>query len=684
MPNNKDLPQNMKKNIFFLAFTLVCFFSLAQNAANWWYFGANAGLDFSTGSPVAVFNGQVGAQEGCSTISDINGNLLFYTDGATVYNSQHTAMPNGTGLMGCYVPSSTMSAIIVPLPNNPAQYYIFTADCYENNSANGLRYSVVDMNLAGGLGDIVVASKNTLIQLAICEKVTAVKNASQTGYWIITHENNGNGFYAYELTNAGLNMTPVISNIGVSVVANGSLNVVAGYLKTSHQGDKIAIAHTYIPNSVNYGITEIFDFDNGTGNITNPISFVNGETNRAYGLEFSPNDRYLYVSCPYNGANTYQIDLQAGTSAAVIASIITISSSNSIVGALQLAPDGKIYQARLDYSSLNVINNPNLGGANCNYVTAAISLGISLSKMGLPNFVQSITVPFFPNRQITLCQGDTLFLNLPGTNIQPAYNYSWAGANGFSSTAFQDTIDNVQVTDAGQYTFTIYDNGGNISFQDTISVTVSPSSSDTVSVSICYGQNYSLPDGTIVSNTGVYPVNYQNIYGCDSTITTNLTVIPFTANVSVNEDTLTADQNGAIYQWINCNEHNMPIVGANNQTFITTENGSYAVIVSIAGCTDTSDCVTIANLSIFAGTQLTENISISPNPFSQTSVIHIEPFVQHAQLVVYNLQGQKVREYTLFEQNFTFERGDLSNGMYFLQVSENDKLIGVSKIMLED
>lgn len=360
----------------------LAFFSFAQNAANWWYFGANAGLDFSSGSPVAVTNGQLNVVEGCAAISDINGNLLFYTDRTTVYNSQNTAMSNGTGLMGCSLLSSTMGAIIVPAPTNTAQYYIFTTDCSENSMANGLRYSVVAMNLAGGLGDVVVASKNTLLQLAVCEKVTAVKNASQTGYWIITHEKNGNGFYAYQLTSTGLNMTPVISNIGVSVTANGALNVVAGYLKTSHQGNKIAIAHPYIPNSVDYGITEIFDFNNLTGNITNPISFVNGETNRAYGLEFSPNDRYLYVSCPYSGANTY--------------------------------------------------------------------------------------------------------------------------------------------------------------------------------------------------------------------------------------------------------------------------------------------------------------ISISPNPFSQTSTIEITPFIQNAQLVIYNLQGQKVRECTFFEQNFIFERGDLPNGMYFLQVSEKDKLISVSKIILGD
>lgn len=672
----------IKKYLILFTFAFIYFFSLAQNAANWWYFGGNSGLDFSSGSPVAIANGQLNTNEGCATISDNNGNLLFYTDGVTVYNSQHTAMPNGVGLMGCL--SSTMSSIIVPFPGSTTQYYIFTTDCHENNMANGLRYSVVDMTLAGGLGDVIPATKNTLIQLAICEKVTAVKNASQTGYWIISHENNGNGFYAYQLTSAGFNMTPVVSNMGISVAANGAFNVVAGYLKTSHQGDKIAIAHTNIINSVNYGITEIFDFDNNTGNIANPISFVNGETNRAYGLEFSPNDRYLYVSCTNNGANTYQIDLQAGTSAAVIASITTIGNNNITVGALQLAPDGKIYQARLQSSSLNVINNPNLGGASCNFAAAAITLGATISRLGLPNFVQSITVPFFPNRHIFLCQGDTLYLTLPGTNIQANYSYSWTSANGFSSTAFQDTIENAQISDAGQYAFTMYDSGGNISFQDTINVSVYPSSSDTVSVSICSGQSYSLPDGTIVSSTGVYPLNYSNIYGCDSTITINLTVTPFVSSVSVNADTLTADQSGATYQWIECNQHSIPISGQNNQSFIPTQNGAYAVIITLGNCSDTSDCVTISTLDIDE-VNVEGTLSIYPNPFSEKCTLSIDHFVTNANISLYNLHGQKVKEISqLSGQHIAFERNSLPNGMYFLQLIENDKIVAISKLILTE
>src|SRR4051812_30597549 len=65
-----------------------------------WYFGNNAGIDFSSGTPVALSNGKIYADEGASSISDCQGKLLSYSDGVTVYDAAHNIMPNGTGLKG--------------------------------------------------------------------------------------------------------------------------------------------------------------------------------------------------------------------------------------------------------------------------------------------------------------------------------------------------------------------------------------------------------------------------------------------------------------------------------------------------------------------------------------------------------------------------------------------------------
>jgi len=124
----------MKKKSLVLFTTLFCLaFTFAQQEASYWYFGQNAGLRFNAGNGTvtAITDGQINTLEGCTSISDTTGNLLFYTDGRTVWNQNHQIMTNGdyfggTGLLGD--PSSTSSGLIVPKPQDPTQYYIFTVD----------------------------------------------------------------------------------------------------------------------------------------------------------------------------------------------------------------------------------------------------------------------------------------------------------------------------------------------------------------------------------------------------------------------------------------------------------------------------------------------------------------------------------------------------------------------------
>src|SRR2546423_2172968 len=73
---------------------------IQSQRANNWYFGANAGLSFSTSPPTALTNGAINTTDNSSAISDKNGNLLFYTEGITVRNKLHAVMPNGSGLIG--------------------------------------------------------------------------------------------------------------------------------------------------------------------------------------------------------------------------------------------------------------------------------------------------------------------------------------------------------------------------------------------------------------------------------------------------------------------------------------------------------------------------------------------------------------------------------------------------------
>lgn len=367
----------MKKYLFYFIYLSVFLTGVlvqpgyAQNGeGNVWYFGEKAGLSFNSGTPVALTGSQLITQEGCASICDPNGNLLFYTNGITVWNRNHQAMPNGFGLLGD--DSSTQSGVIVPKPGSPNIYYVFTVDL----GSVGLAYSEVDMTLAGGLGDVVATAKNILLVNSTTEKLTAVGNAAGDGYWVIVHGGGNNRFIAYAVTAAGVDINnPVINEVG------SNHNSLIGYMKISSNGKKLVAA------VMSDNFAEVFDFNNATGTISNPIKVT---LTQPYGVEFSPDNNKLYVAslCP---GTVYQFDLNAGDATAVANSQINVGTSGtSCGGALQLAPDGKIYACRYQASSLSVINNPNVLGAGCGFADIGVSLASgTLSRIGLPTFVQS-------------------------------------------------------------------------------------------------------------------------------------------------------------------------------------------------------------------------------------------------------------------------------------------------------
>jgi WD40 repeat protein len=361
---------------------------LAQNQANIWYFGNHAGLDFNSGSPVALNNGQVylesGHAEGTSVICDNSGDLLFYTNGQKVWNQNHVIMENGDSLMGSF--SATQSSLILPLPGSDRYFYLFTLDDFNNNLQNGFRYSVIDMCLDNGLGEVVKDQKNILVLDGAGEKMTAVKHQNGTDYWVIVHKYYSDEFYAYHLSSAGIS-APVITAIGsVHTNAVGPPSAAIGYMKASPSGEKIAVV------SHNGGqLRELFDFNSSTGVLSNFVNLhtLTDATEDAYGLSFSPDNSKLYLT--YN-LRTVQYDLSAGggdpdaiRNSKIIINPTTYSNNHG----LQLGPDGKIYVTQYGEPYLNVIENPNAAGMACNYIDTAIYLVGDTSNFGLPNLLDS-------------------------------------------------------------------------------------------------------------------------------------------------------------------------------------------------------------------------------------------------------------------------------------------------------
>ncbi|MBK9357491.1 MAG: T9SS type A sorting domain-containing protein [Bacteroidales bacterium] len=379
----------MKKTIILTALITCVLLVNAQKQANYWYFGSNAGLSFAMGPPAPLTNGALNTGEGCSSISTAAGTLEFYTDGRYVYNRNHGQMPNGSDLLGHS--SSTQSAIIVPKPGTTTQYYIFTVDAADNGLANGLCYTLVDMTLNDGLGDVVTTEKNISLVPLACEKVTAVGHSDGQTFWVITKKWGNADFYAYRITYDGVNTTPVISTTGPLLIGNiGQAS--KGYLKVSPDGTLIASANN---TAFNVGI---YNFDNSTGvithlvtdeNYTNPGGFDPGGP---YGVEFSPNSKRLYIGEWKANRRIFQYDLSSGDPTTIVNSRIVAASvgqSSDPIGALQLGPDNRLYIARYESPYLSRINTPNTLGVDCGFVENALDLANRQCRYGLPPFIQS-------------------------------------------------------------------------------------------------------------------------------------------------------------------------------------------------------------------------------------------------------------------------------------------------------
>ncbi len=577
-------------------------FSFAQKESNIWYFGDQAGIDFNNNTRTALTDGQLNILEGCASVADSNGSLLFYTDGDKVWNKNHTIMTSS--LMGGA--SSTEAALIVQKPGSSTLYYIFTTDDFAG--PNGLRYSIVDMTLNSGLGGFI--SINNLITTPVEEKVIAVKHYNNEDFWIITHRDTSSRFLAYLLTSSGLNMIPVASDVGLYIPTGpvpSNYNAI-GHMKASPERSKIAVSHTYLHTM------EIFDFDNSTGILSNLLLDTNfsGSTNGSpYGVEFSPNGNLLYLSLGeiavgINTKDFYQYNLLAGSNTAIINSRVSLFSNQfSNPGTIQLGPDHKIYRTDgNNVDSIGVVENPNNLGLACNFNINGFYLSGMNSKLGLPPLNRF----FEPFDYTNLCFGDTALFNntIPGLD-----SLKWDFGDtlsGFNNTSILNTPVHYFLG-SGNYLITLITfNGLTI---DTFSVVIHIKPFEFnglgIDTTLCQGdiltlsaspsyagflwQDGSTDSAFTVNAAGTYWLEASHsICTASDTIIINYTPLPI-INIG-NDSTLCPSQEivlnastpGASYLWQDA---------STDSIFSVTLAGTYWVTVTVNNCS-TTDSITIS------------------------------------------------------------------------------------------
>ncbi len=389
-------------------------YGLQDQRANIWYFGNKAGIDFNTPPPVPLSDGAMDAPEGCAIICDRNGKTIFYTDGSNVYDKTHALIATGIG----GDPLASQSSIVVPVPGDETLYYIFTNEAVNGGSGNMVRYSLFDLKLNGGLGDVVQQS------LPLFSRSTERLTAS--GQWLIIHEAGNNTFRCYPISAAGIG-APTLTAIGSDHLPSPTENA-EGYMKLG-PNNNLAVALS-TPGTSN--VLELFTLVDSSGVLTNYRKIDLQEPNgQVYGVEFSPGGNKVFATVNKSLGSSHIFEY-------FIDSIGNPYFKQKItqpaeLGAIQQGPDGTLYVA-VNGAGSNFLGTIQADDDTTRFSSFTLNgfalAGGTNSRLGLPNFIQQISnATGGPSIDYTgVCLGTpTRFIGTPTDAID---KFFWAFGDG--------------------------------------------------------------------------------------------------------------------------------------------------------------------------------------------------------------------------------------------------------------
>jgi hypothetical protein len=377
-----------------------------------WTFGQHSHIRFpGGGDPVVDSNHGFGSYEGCACVSDAAGALLFYSDGTQLWDGAHNPVlspPLGGSS------SSTHSAIIVPPAGGGSLYHLFTTNDWDGSPPQDMGpVNHVRVSVSGGVSIVSGPTPLSFGPALAAEKLAAISHVECDKYWLVSAEIGsdeppwGDGHTGDETDRAagaqaaaGTQSTAAASRLHVMLIADdqGPLSSITypfaaaglrGWIRFSPDGALLAVT--------GHNTLELLSFDRATGAIAHHSRVTNW--NAPYGLEFSPNGRYVYLSSHVTGEIRRHTIGSPNSSVAhsnlpLIAQLTQAGTNGYFTGALQLGPNGKIYGTKMSQPGLFEIGAPD-HPTNVQFspvATQAASAGggpLNLNgngELGLPSF----------------------------------------------------------------------------------------------------------------------------------------------------------------------------------------------------------------------------------------------------------------------------------------------------------
>ncbi|MBC7450411.1 MAG: gliding motility-associated C-terminal domain-containing protein [Cytophagales bacterium] len=606
----------MKKYIILILILLlsICIQSYGQSKrANVWYLSQEVGLNFNFNPPCVIESGVLETNKSSSSICDKNGNLQFYSNNETIWNSNNQIISNGTNLYACS--GSAQGSVVVPLTSNPYQYYLVTCDNFRDPPGvyatgsicrdiyaikNILCLNLIDMGADNGKGTVLF--KNKVIYAGYVNgMIGATKHINTKDTWLLTYDYDINKFVSLLLTDCGIQDT-VISNIPFNVFDP----IVP--VKFSPKGDLFHIKEDYPDQGA-----MIAHFNTTTGEASAPI-FIKSPTTEAC---FSIDNRYLYTS-PFED-NIPRHDLSLIDTASINASKqvtpgYLVDGRNS---GIQNGPDGKVYYVFCStYLTWYIIDDPLSGTMTARKSYIPITKNYDPIQFTTPpNFVQSWFDPNFVEYEYgspiisydRVCAGNKS--TFKAAHIPPATNYHWE--------IFENNLP-----------VTYYYN------QDSITHLFSSSGKYTVKLSIDFS---CIPD--IITRSDIFVDAFPSAdYIKDTILCTN------------NNFVLQAEPNQVSYLWNTGNTTAQQVSAADNV---------YAVSVTNT-CGTAVDSVKINKVTYRLYNLITPNHDALNETFKIDSNADIL-----GNLVIYNSWGARIYENNSY--NSTWPEKDIDAGVYYYE-----------------
>jgi hypothetical protein len=411
-------------------------------------------LDFSAGAPQVRYTGIAsGASigEGIAHAEDAGGNSIIWVNANGVYDRNGTLMPGSAGIRAH--PSST-EIVICPFPGDPKKYYII----YNSQLCSGLYYSVADLNLRGGLGDVTLLNTPFPTADAYAEGLEIVQIPCSRDYWLLAYQCYA-GFKRFRISAAGIDAGTLIQPFNAD----------------NHQGrGELDYYQGRLGYAVTYGNRAfVAAFDPVSGLVTDPRELSFPATNGMYGLEFSPDATKVYftdwnnrdffgtVSAP----NLYRYDFLTGSRASWLLPYNTAGCPGATVeglGQIELARDGKLYIPHVEGCQITVVENPDAASPDFSLVDVNSILSTGVSDHIQAQVLQTLRA----SGGRTICAGESVQLSVTGGT-----NYQWAPAAGLSNPSSDQPVARPAVTT----TYKVYaDNAYNCRDSAEVTIQVQP------------------------------------------------------------------------------------------------------------------------------------------------------------------------------------------------------------------